>query len=508
MNESVAGGVKLQGTDVQVSFGATVALSGTNFSLKAGEVHALLGENGAGKSTLMKVLAGIVRPQGGSLYLDGVRYAPQTPNAARKAGVAMIHQELALAPHLRVDENVVLGAEPMMGPFLARRQMSAIAQKALSMLGDHEIPLDVPASQLSVSASQLVEIARAIASGCRVMIMDEPTSSLGRKDVLALFELLRKLKAEGYAIVYISHFLEEVWEVADRFTVLRDGKDVATHAVSEVSVSEAIPLMIGAEMEQMYHRSERKHGEPLLNLGRLKGKDNRLDEATLTLRRGQILGIAGLVGSGRSELVRSVFGLDEISNGTIQLANYTGWFPPALRWKQGSGFLSEDRRDEGLCVDMAIADNLILPAVERVEVGGWLMPQAKSNVTSEWISKLGIRCSDPQATIRSLSGGNQQKVALARLLFCDVDLLILDEPTRGVDVKTKSQIYKIMDEVALAGKAVLMISSYLPELLGTCDQIAVMHRGRLSAPKNAAEWTEEELMLAVAGATDDTAKTT
>jgi len=506
MTENMDVHAKLQATDIEVSFGATIALSGATFSLRQGEVHALLGENGAGKSTLMKVLAGIVRPQSGSLSLDGVAYAPQTPLDARKAGVAMIHQELALAPHLRVDENVALGAEPMNGPFLDRRRMADSARAALAMLGDHSIQLDLPASQLSVSARQLVEIARAIASGCRVMIMDEPTSSLGRKDVLALFDLLRKLKSEGYAIVYISHFLEEVWEIADRFTVLRDGKTVETHAVAAVSVNEAIPMMIGAEMAQMYHRSERTSGEPLLELARVKGADSKLNEATLTLRRGEILGIAGLVGSGRSELVRSIFGLEATSDGTIKFASYSGWFPPAMRWRQGAGLLSEDRRDEGLSIDMTVGDNLVLPAVERVETQGWLMPKAKNDAANEWITKLEIRCPGPQATIRSLSGGNQQKVALARLMFCDVELLLLDEPTRGVDVKTKSQIYKIMDEVALAGKAVLMISSYLPELLGTCDRIAVMYRGRLIVSKTVSEWTEEELMLAVAGAADDTAE--
>jgi ribose transport system ATP-binding protein len=484
-------------------FGATLALDGVDLAVAPGEVHALVGENGAGKSTLMKVLAGVHAPDAGTLELDGRPFAPAGPLEARRAGIAMIYQELSLAPHLTVAENIVLGLEPHRGGWLDRREIRARADAALRHFDHPEIHPDRPVGELPPAAQQLVEIARALASGCRVLVLDEPTSSLAARDVARLFDLLRQLKARGLALVYISHFLEEVKQIADRITVLRDGRTVGGGPAAELTPAQIVTLMVGREVRDLYPRSPRRRGEPVLELRDLAGRE-RPREATLTLHRGEVLGIAGLVGAGRTELLRCVFGLDPVRRGTVKVGAFIGPASPAARWRQGVGFLSEDRKNEGLALALSVADNITLSRLEGFGPGPVVWPARQAAAAQTWIDRLGIRCLGAGQRVNDLSGGNQQKVALARLLQHDVDVWLLDEPTRGIDVGAKATIYRLIDELASgaggrAPKAILMVSSYLPELLGVCDRIAVMCRGRLGPARPVSELDEHRLMLEATG---------
>ncbi len=480
---------------VRKRFGATVALDGVDLRVNAGEVLALVGENGAGKSTLMKVLSGAHQPDQGSIWLNGEPYRPQHPLEARNAGVSMIYQELSLAPHLTVMENIVLGMEPTLGPFVKWREVRRRAVEAMAQLGRSDILPETPVHQLSIAGQQLVEIGRAIAVGCRVLVLDEPTSSLARNDIHRLFDLVQRLKKQGLGIIYISHFLEEVRTLSERFTVLRDGKSVGSGLTAKSSNEEIIALMVGRPVDDLYPRSQRTQGEAVLDLRAIAGPDKPLN-ASLTLHRGEVLGIAGLVGAGRTELLRAIFGLDPIRSGEIELqsnsgrARVAGPATPAQRWATGMGMVSEDRKLEGLALSLSIADNLTLSSL-----GVWVDPAQHAATSHQWIKKLAIRCQEPNQPVGNLSGGNQQKVALARLLEHDVDVLLLDEPTRGIDVGSKAQIYQLIDDLACAGKAVLMVSSYLPELLGVCDRIAVMSKGRLNPARNVSEITEHEIMI-------------
>ncbi len=475
-------------------FGATVALAGVDLDVLPGEVLALVGENGAGKSTLMKVLSGAHAPDSGRMWLDGQLYRPKHPLDARSAGVAMIYQELALARHLSVMENIVLGMEPTVGPLVRWKVVRERAAQAMSQLGRADIPLDAPVGRLSIAEQQLVEIARAMAIGCRVLVLDEPTSSLTSKDIARLFDLVRRLKANGHAIVYISHFLEEVKAISDRFVVLRDGRSVGGGHTADATHAEIIAMMVGRNVEELYPRSLRKRGEPVLELDGVVGAGKpRL--ASLVLHRGEVLGIAGLVGAGRTELLRTIFGLNPARGGRIRLAIFEGAASPRRRWAQGAGMVSEDRKTEGLALSLSVADNLTLSNLPM-----FVRPSGQDCSTRTWIERLGIRCRSPRQLVRGLSGGNQQKVALARLLHHDVDVLLLDEPTRGIDVGSKAQIYKVIDDLACRGRAVLMVSSYLPELLGVCDRIAVMCKGTLGPARPVAECSEHQIMLEATGA--------
>jgi len=490
----VAAPPRLRMTDVHKRFGATVALDGVDLEVSSGEVLALVGENGAGKSTLMKVLSGAHAPDRGEMFLDGKPYRPRGPLDARRAGVAMIYQELSLARHLSVMENIVLGMEPTIGPLLDRRRIRRTAAEALATLGRDDIAPETPVARLSVAEQQLVEIGRAVAIGCRVLVLDEPTSSLTRSDIGRLFDLVRRLRSSGHAIVYISHFLEEVKEISDRYTVLRDGRSVGGGPTRGADTGRIISMMVGRQVEDLYPRSARTPGEALLDVSDLAGNP-KPGRASLTLRRGEVLGIAGLVGAGRTELLRTIFGLGTVRAGTVRVAAYTGPASPGRRWAQGVGMVSEDRKAEGLALALSIADNLTLSSLPPVA-----SPKAQARASRAWADRLSIRCRSPRQPVGDLSGGNQQKVALARLLHHDVDVLLLDEPTRGIDVGSKAQIYRAIDDLARRGKAVLMVSSYLPELLGVCDRVAVMCRGVLGPARPVAEVTEHQVMLEATGA--------
>jgi ribose transport system ATP-binding protein len=477
-------------------FGATVALDRVDLSVAAGEICGLVGENGAGKSTLMAILAGAVQPDQGTMAIDGQTYAPRSPIEARRTGVAMIHQELSLAPHLSVTENILLGVEPARFGFLERRQMAEIATRALGELGHGDLRPDTPVGALPIPVQQIVEIARAIAVGCRVLVLDEPTSSLGREDARRLFAMLAKLRGQGHAIVYISHFIEEVTEIADRFVVLRDGRNAGGGPTAGATHDGIVGMMIGGSTRTMFPRGPRDVREPILTVHALQPGD-----ASFTLHRGEVFGIAGLIGAGRTRLLRTLFGLEPVRSGRITLGAYSGPATPHERWQQGMGMLSEDRKHEGLASGLSIADNLTMTNLAPFGTAGTVWPDRQRRTASTWIERLAVRCAGPSQAVSELSGGNQQKVALARLLYHDVDVLVLDEPTRGIDVSSKAQIYALIDGLVgtsarPAPKAVLLVSSYLPELLGVCDRVAVMFRGRLQPARPVSDLTESELMVA------------
>jgi len=484
------------------SFGPTKALSNVALSLRAGEVHALLGENGAGKSTLLKILVGTQSADSGTLRLSGRHYAPSNPQQAQALGVAFVSQEPALCPDLSVAENILLGALPGRFGFVDRAELTRRAGGALARVLPEGAPLPdlaARAGDLGQGDRQLVCLARALAQAeCRILILDEPTSTLNSSEAERLFGVVRELTRSGIAVLYVSHFLEEVERIADRYTVLRDGQLVHSGEIAGTTRSELVKLMAGRDVQELFPRSARSAGEVVLELSKISGKKLPVS-ASLMLRRGEVLGIAGLLGAGRTELVRAIFGLDSVSNGTLRVKAVLGAASPAQRLAQGVGLLSEDRKREGLAEGLSLADNMTLSKLESLGSFGLVSPARRDAVARSYLSRLGVRARGPDQLARDLSGGNQQKICFARLLLQGSDVLLLDEPTRGVDVGSRADLYRIIDELAAQGNAVLMISSYLPELLGVCDRIAVMVRGTLGAARPASELSEHDLLLEATG---------
>ncbi len=489
--------------DISRSFGPTIALDGVNLELREGEVHALIGENGAGKSTLMNVIAGSLRPDRGTMELQGKAYSPSDPLDARTHGIALIHQELSLCPHLSVAENVLMGIEPARFGWLDRDRLLTRAGDVLKTFHHADIRPEKRVGDLSVAARQIVEISRALAARARIILMDEPTSSLQREDVAHLFKLIRKLSSEGISVIYISHFLEEVRQIADRFTVLRDGRSVATGEISSVTDDELIAKMVGRSQQNLFPVRSRANaqGETILNVRNLS-RPPLLKNASLELRRGEILGIAGLMGSCRTPLLRAIFGLERPESGTIEVNRKSGRSTPAMRLIEGLGYLSEDRKGEGLTLNQSIADNVTVTRFDSCSRWGWLDLGSQRKQAEKLVNALKIKTRGAQQTVGSLSGGNQQKVVVARLLHQDADILLLDEPTRGIDIGSKAQVYETIAACAEQDKAILMVSSYLPELFGMCDRLAVMSRGRLSEVRPVGEWTPERVMQTAIEAAD------
>ncbi len=478
------------------TFGATRALDDVTFDLKRGEVHALLGENGAGKSTMMKVLSGAIRPDSGWMTVEGKAYRPLSPLEGLRRGISMIYQELTLAPHLTVEENIMLGREVRRRGRLLRNEMRRKVREALEFVRHGDIPPDIPVNKLSVGARQVVEIARALMNRALILVMDEPTSSLSQEDSRELFRIIRRLKTQGVSVIYISHFLEEVQSVADSFTVLRDGRNVGSGSMKETGLEDIIHLMVGQKFTQMFPRVPHTRGGEILALRDLKGRAMSTP-VSLGLRTGEVLGIAGLIGSGRTELLRTVFGLDPLESGTVVVSGVeTSGGAPWSRIEQGLGLLSEDRQGEGLALGQSLADNLTLSDFSPYVRHGWLSVRRQEAAAAGWIDRVKIKTEGPGQKVGHLSGGNQQKVALARLLHQDAEIYLLDEPTRGIDVVSKSQIYELIGNLARAGRAVVFVSSYLPELLGVCDRIAVFHRGEVVDIREAEEWTAQSLVSA------------
>jgi len=484
---------------VEKAFGATRALCGVTVELGAGEVLALIGENGAGKSTLMKILSGAYRPDAGTIELDGRPFVPGSPLHARAGGIEMIYQELTLAPHLTIEENILLGGEPSRFGWLDSRKRRAMAKVALNELEHGDLPLDAPAGSRPIAEQQIVEIARALVRQPRVLILDEPTSSLTQRDAASLFRVIRRLRDRGVSVIYISHFLEECQAISDRYTVLRDGESVGGGPMAGADLREIIRLMVGREVKDIYPRRPHAIGEPVLQLSGLAGRA-KPSSVSFVLRSGEILGIAGLVGAGRTETLRAVFGLDETRNGSVSVfGRASTGLTPTARLAQGIGLLSEDRKDEGLLLGRSLADNLTLTRLEPVKRYGLVSARRQEALTAEWMQKLDVRARNAAQSIGELSGGNQQKVAIGRLLHHEARILLLDEPTRGIDVGSKAQIYRLIGELAAQGKSIVFVSSYLPELLGICDTLAVMCRGTLVDVRPVEAWNEHAVMAAAIG---------
>jgi ribose transport system ATP-binding protein len=495
----VSPGARLSLRGITKSFGATHALRSVSLEVAAGEVHALIGENGAGKSTLLKILSGAHAQDEGAMELEGVPYRPDGPSGARRSGVAMIYQEVTLAPHLSVRENILLGSESSRLGWIDAAESARRAQGALAGLGYGHLPLDRAVGEFSLAEQQVVEIARALLLEPRVLIMDEPTSSLTKSDTEKLFEVIGRLRGQGVSIIYVSHFLEECLRICDRYTVLKDGESAGAGAMKGARIEGLVALMTGRPVADLYPRVSRKIGEPVLEVKAL-ARAPRLRSSSFRLREGEILGLAGLIGAGRTDLVRALFGLDKADAGEVAVVGGSpGRATPRGRWAQGLGFLSENRKEEGLLLNRPIADNMTMTKLGAYGRMGWISHRRQSAAAARWVGELSVRCRGAGQAVGELSGGNQQKVAFARLLEHPARILILDEPTRGIDVGSKAQIYEIIGRLAAQGRSVVLVSSYLPELLGLCDTIGVMHRGELVAVRPRGEWSEQELLKAAVG---------
>ena len=498
-NLSSLASARLRMRGVCKAFGATRALNEVTLDVGQGEVHALIGENGAGKSTLMKILSGAYTPDRGIIELDGSPFAPRNPLHARECGIAMIYQELTLAPHLTVEANIVLGKEPRRFGFLNARQTRDLTRAALSELRHESIRPEAMVGSLTIADQQIVEIARALVGAPKVLIMDEPTSSLSQVDSENLFAVIERLSKKGVSVVYISHFLEECQRVCHRYTVLRDGETVGTGDLKTAALADIIKLMVGREIKDIYPRSHRSFGKTVLQLAGVSG-ERKPKDVSFALREGEILGIAGLIGTGRTEMLRALFGLDRQKAGTVWLwSKESSHGTPSSRLGEGVGLLSENRKEEGLLLNRSLADNLTLTRFSPVSRWGLVNGLKQREQTQAWIDKLGVKAQTPDQPVGELSGGNQQKIAIARLLHHQARILLFDEPTRGIDVKSKAQIYKLMFELAGQGRAVVFVSSYLPELLGVCDSVGVMCRGVMASVKPVSEWTEHSIIAAAIG---------
>lgn len=495
---------RLELSGIHKAFGPTRALTGVDLVLKPGETHALIGENGAGKSTLMKVISGAHAPDSGTMRLDGESFSPMHPVNARKAGIAMIYQELNLVEDLNAIENITLGVEPAVTGWISRKKQRDLALGAIQKLNYTDLPLNVPAATLTIAQKQIIEIARALVHNPRVLILDEPTSSLTRTDTEKLFQALGELKQSGVSIIYISHFLEECQEICDSYTVLRDGATVESGDMKLASLQGIMKAMVGRDIQDIYPRTPDSQGEPVIELVNLRGQTKPVD-VSLTLHKGEILGIAGLIGAGRTEMVRCLFGLDPMRGGTVHLEGQRlAHLSPSRNLQRGLGMVSENRKEEGLLLDRSIADNLTLTRFEPVSRHGFISQRKQSAAARQWMDELQVKAESPGQIISQLSGGNQQKIAIGRILYHGAEILLLDEPTRGIDVGSKAQIYQLMVRLAEEGKSIIFISSYLPELLGICHTIAVMNRGIIAESRPASEWDEHQLIAAAIRAESDT----
>ncbi|GAA3716392.1 sugar ABC transporter ATP-binding protein [Nonomuraea antimicrobica] len=461
-------------------YAGVTALDEVDLSVKAGEIHILIGENGAGKSTLVKCLAGIERPDGGTMTFGGEPHRPAAAADALRAGIQVVHQELALLPALSVAENLFLQRLPRRLGLVDRGAMRRRARQLLEQVG-LEVSPDTPVERLGIAQMQLVEIAKALSGDCRLLVMDEPTATLTPRETATLFTQLRRLTAEGVAVIYISHHLEEIFEIGDRLTVLRNGRGVHTGPVAELTPAELVRMMVGRDLDAEYPPvADRPVGDHLLRVTDLKVTPDA-PPVSLSVRSGEVVGVAGLVGSGRTETMRAIFGADRPAAGTVEVRGRPVRIThPRDAVRHGISFLTEDRKAQGLVLDLPIAANMSLAAIDQVSRLGLLSHGAETAAARDLSERLHVRATGPHQKVRALSGGNQQKVVLARWLAADTDLLIVDEPTRGIDVGARYEIHQLLLSLADSGKGVLVVSSDLPELLGICDRILVFSKGRIA----------------------------
>ncbi len=482
--------------NISKRFSTVEVLHAVSFTLRPGEVHALLGENGAGKSTLVKVITGVHQPDGGEIYLNGKQVHFNDPRESREAGIAAIYQELSLFPDLDVAENIFVGRQPTTrGGLIQWRKLYAEAGKLLASLGV-QLDLKQKARTLSIAQQQMIEIARAFSLHARILIMDEPTSSLTLNEVADLFCLVRRLRDEGTAIIFISHRLEELFELADRVTVLRDGFYVGTHQLSDVTRDDLIRMMVGRTISNLFPKQDVEAGDVALKVENLS-RPGVFENISFELRKGEILGMAGLVGAGRTDVARAIFGVTPPASGAIQVAGQTVQIgSPQAAIRLGLAYVPEDRQLHGLIPPMSITANLSLATLEHYARRGWLRDKVEREAVFAAARQMEVRAGHIWQKARELSGGNQQKVVLAKWLATKPRILILDEPTRGIDVGTKAAVHALMSKLASEGIAILMISSELPEVLGMSDRILVMREGRLTGHFTRAEATQEKIISA------------
>lgn len=490
----------LEMRNITKRFPGVLAVNNAQLALKPGEVHCLVGENGAGKSTLMKILAGAQPPDAGDILLNGEPVRILNPHHAQQLGISMIYQEFNLSPYLSVAENIYLGREPRIAktPFINWKKMYADARALLERI---RVNLDVrkPVNECSVAQQQMVEIAKALSFNARIIVMDEPSATLTDHELEALFELIRDLKRHGIGMIYISHRLEEIFGLGDRVTVMRDGEYVGTHHVADVSREQLIRMMVGRELTHEFPKEIFQRGRERLKVEGFT-RHGAFEDVSFSLHEGEIVGLTGLVGAGRTEVARAIFGADPIDDGMLMLDGK----PIRVRSPQdairhGIGLLTEDRKNQGLVQSMTVRENTTLANLRELVRMMFIDGKRERAVTQKYIGELQIKTPSQEQTIQNLSGGNQQKVVLAKWLFTQSKVLIFDEPTRGIDVGAKVEIYKLMNELVRRGAVVLMISSELPEVLGMCDRILVMHEGHISGELDRSEATQEKIMTLATG---------
>ncbi|GAK39198.1 sugar ABC transporter ATP-binding protein [Paenibacillus urinalis] len=490
----------IQMKGIHKAFGTNQVLTGVDFDLVEGEVHALMGENGAGKSTLMNILIGLHPRNEGTILIDGKETYFSNPREAEQFGIAFIHQELNIWPDMTVLENLFIGKElTSKAGFLNTKQMKALAKSQFEKLAV-SIPLDQEAGECSVGQQQMIEIAKALMTNAKVIVMDEPTAALTEREIEKLFAVINSLRMQGVSIVYISHRMEEIFTICDRITVMRDGKTVDTKPIPETSFEEVVRKMVGRELTERYPARNPKPGEVVLEVKNI-GRKDAFDNVSFSVRSGEIVGFSGLMGAGRTEIMRALFGLDSLHSGEMWVrGKKVNIRKPDDAVKHGIGFITEDRKDEGLVLDFSIRENMALPNLFSFSgKAGLISSKKEKDFVDTLIKRLLIKTESSETAARNLSGGNQQKVVIAKWVGIGPSVLILDEPTRGVDVGAKREIYQLMNELTDRGVAIIMVSSELPEVLGMSDRIIVVHEGQISGELSRDEATQEKIMTLATG---------
>ncbi|MGB7365772.1 sugar ABC transporter ATP-binding protein [Carnobacterium jeotgali] len=486
-------------TGIRKCFGSNSVLRGVDFDIQAGEVHALMGENGAGKSTLMNILTGLHKADAGEISINGENKRFDNPKEAEEHGVSFIHQEMNTWPEMTVLENLFIGKElkTSLG-WVKTKEMRTLAEATFDDLGV-KIDLDQDVKQLSVGQQQMIEIAKSLMTNAQVIIMDEPTAALTEREIDVLFKIIHTLKSKKVAIIYISHRMEEIFKISDRITVMRDGVSIDTALTKETTNDEVVCKMVGRDLEDYYPKKHSKIGEVVFETKGLT-QANRFKDISFTVKSGEIVGFSGLMGAGRTEIMRSIFGIDELDQGDIYLEGEKITIKsPSTAISKGIGFLTENRKEEGLILDYSIRDNISLPSIDGFSKKGLIDTKAEMDFAQLLMERLHVKAENQFDSVSSLSGGNQQKVVLAKWIGIGSKVLILDEPTRGVDVGAKREIYQLMNELADRGVAIIMVSSDLPEILGVSDRVIVIHEGHVAGELSKTEATEEKIMKLATG---------